>query len=132
LRICLRNGVVHSRKCRTCERAVSREQQAHLRATNNVRIKRIRANSHARMRYGFTQLSDRDTLLAQQGNSCAICGRTGCEWGQGFNDKWHVDHDHTNPEPNHRGVLCGRCNLALGHMEQVGLEKFTAYLEAHK
>jgi ribosomal protein S14 len=83
------------------------------------------------MRYGLRELAHRDELLAEQNNACAICGVTGYTWGKGFNKRWHVDHDHNNPEPNHRGVLCERCNLVLGVLEKVGLTRFISYLEKY-
>ena len=48
-------------------------------------------------------------LLAQQDNKCAICG---LESESDRFGRLHVDHCH---ETNHiRGLLCHRCNTALG------------------
>lgn len=50
-------------------------------------------------------------LLALQGNACAICRKPFAD-GRSKNGP-QVDHDHTTGYV--RGVLCGRCNSALGH-----------------
>jgi hypothetical protein len=79
--------------------------------------------------YGVT-LAKRDALLASQGDACAICGRTGLTWGKGFNDVWHIDHEH-GKEGTHRGILCATCNLALGKLEPY-MNKVLEYLAKHK
>lgn len=72
-------------------------------------------------RYGLTQEAF-DALLAEQGGRCAICGSTDPKTHHG---RWHIDHDHSCC-PNRdqrtcgecvRGLLCGQCNLGLGHFE---------------
>lgn len=47
-------------------------------------------------------------LLEQQGGKCPICG-TDNPGGR----NWHTDHDHITGKI--RGILCGRCNIMLGH-----------------
>jgi hypothetical protein len=49
--------------------------------------------------------------LAEQENSCAICG-TNTPGGRG---QFHADHDHETNQP--RGVLCHNCNVALGNFQ---------------
>lgn len=66
-------------------------------------------------RFGITR-EEFDALFASQGNLCAIC--RGGDPGTNF---WAVDHDHACcPGSNKtcgkciRGILCFRCNHALG------------------
>ena len=55
-------------------------------------------------KYGIT-LDDYEALSAAQDNRCLICGDA--ETGG-----LHVDHDHRTGRV--RGLLCGRCNKAIG------------------
>lgn len=82
--------------------------------------------------YGLTQ-ADFDALLDRQQNACAIC--TTAEPGT---KGWHIDHDHACcPGVGScgncvRGLLCGKCNLLLGHADDstVRLDQAKAYLVA--
>ena len=60
--------------------------------------------------YGITQ-ADYDRLLALQYGRCAICGTT----KPGTRGTWRVDHDHRTGQV--RGLLCDRCNLGIGYMQ---------------
>jgi len=71
-----------------------------------------RAKSSGYMRqylYGLTP-EQYDALLAEQDGKCAIC-RTDDWPGKGP----HVDHEHETGKV--RGLLCGKCNVALGNMD---------------
>lgn len=59
--------------------------------------------------YGLT-FEGRDNIVKSQGNSCAICGNE-------FEDEryMHVDHCHSTGKV--RGVLCSRCNQAIGLLQ---------------
>jgi hypothetical protein len=61
--------------------------------------------SHLKRKYGLT-LEEFHAMLAAQGGGCAICGRPGVD---------QVDHDHRSGRV--RGILCFRCNVALGQLD---------------
>lgn len=62
-----------------------------------------------RSKYGLTP-EDYDALLASQGGVCAICKQEPASRG------FHVDHDHVTGRV--RGLLCNRCNVALGNFRE--------------
>jgi hypothetical protein len=62
--------------------------------------------SHLKRKYGLT-LEAFEALLASQGGGCAICGRT---------DADNVDHDHGTGQV--RGILCFKCNVAIGLVDE--------------
>ena len=55
-------------------------------------------------------LAEYNKRFDDQNGLCMICGN-GPE-GRGKNDRLVVDHDHRTDEI--RGLICGRCNVALG------------------
>jgi hypothetical protein len=61
----------------------------------------------ARRRVGADRVVD--ALKDSQGNLCAICGKA---------DNLHIDHDHNTGKI--RGLLCAKCNIALGCMQAPG------------
>jgi hypothetical protein len=70
------------------------------------------AAKYARKRdktYGLAP-GEYDALLEAQGRACAICRTT----VPGAGRSWAVDHDHKTGRV--RGLLCARCNLAIGGM----------------
>jgi hypothetical protein len=62
--------------------------------------------SHLKRKYALT-IEQYDQMLAKQGGGCAICGRPPRP-----DISLHVDHDHETGRI--RGLLCFRCNNALG------------------
>jgi Recombination endonuclease VII len=64
-------------------------------------------------KYGIT-IDAYNQLLKEQDSRCAICG----EQNNGGVRDWrlHIDHDHETDEV--RGLLCSRCNLAIGHLRE--------------
>jgi hypothetical protein len=71
---------------------------------NRERIQRANRSRHLVKKYGIT-LDEYEALSESQNHLCQICGDTE-EGGL------HVDHDHRTGEI--RGLLCGRCNKAIG------------------
>lgn len=75
--------------------------------------------------YGIT-IEEYESMRAIQNYSCAICFTPEAETTHGRLD---VDHDHETGQV--RGLLCGKCNKALGLMrDDAGLLRAAAdYLE---
>jgi hypothetical protein len=96
------------------------ENQRRRRARPDVKAKN-RAD-HLRRKYGITQ-ADYEALLARQNGGCAICRRKPNE-----KISLHVDHEHDSGRI--RGLLCFRCNNALGDLgdDPVQLQRAIAYL----
>ena len=74
--------------------------------------------------------------LAAQGGGCAMCGTKtpGGPW-----PKFHIDHDHSCCGPNRscdkcrRGLLCNRCNLVLGFIEnEIWAKQAKVYLNTYR
>jgi hypothetical protein len=83
---------------------------------------------HIFRRYGITK-DQFDQMVANQDNKCKICGNPPSMKTR-KSSVLHVDHDHKTKKV--RGLLCNRCNNALGIIEQRDLvAKAEAYLEAY-
>jgi hypothetical protein len=65
---------------------------------------------HLRRKYGMT-VADYDRMFEAQGGVCAICFEARPE-----DRTLHVDHDHESGVI--RGLLCFRCNNALGDFRE--------------
>ena|SRR3990172_1429595 len=68
-------------------------------------------------------------LLALQGGGCAICGA-----GPSNTRTWRLSVDHCHSTRKVRGLLCTRCNTALGSFKDdvALLRAAIAYLERNK
>ena len=123
----------HRHDCKTCHGAAHKEWYAKNRNEEIQRVKRWqqankdRVNAsqrrrrreggeehrlreregHLRRKYGL-RIRDFETLLIAQLGMCAICGRY-------ERQKLHVDHDHGTNRV--RGLLCGKCNKAIGLLD---------------
>ncbi len=73
--------------------------------------KRKQTNSHLVRTFNIT-IEDYETMLDKQNNVCAICGKGETREYNGTRIKLAVDHCHITGEV--RGLLCSKCNLALG------------------
>jgi hypothetical protein len=122
-----------SSRCRPCSDAatiVSRNknlprQRVYDRAYYE-RTKAKRPAYYLKKLYGIT-VEIYEQMVVDQRGVCAICGSA--PTGKRNFTKLHVDHDHVTSRV--RGLLCGRCNLAIGMLadNQEHLFKALEYLE---
>ncbi len=100
-----------------------RENQRRMRSSPEGK-ERQRAG-HLKRKYGIT-IEQYDQMLAEQGGGCAICGREPRP-----DISLHLDHDHESG--NLRGILCFRCNNALGDLDDdvALLRAAVRYLESY-
>lgn len=86
-------------------------------------------NNHLGYEYGVTR-EQYDAMYVSQGGVCAICGAL--PYHDKRQKKLNVDHDHATGHV--RGLLCGRCNRAIGLMldDQDRLLNASNYIAAHK
>lgn len=75
---------------------------------NKERVQEMSRARNLERKYGITH-EEWETLFGEQGEVCAICG---AEESGGFG--WATDHCHSTERL--RGILCNRCNLAIGLM----------------
>lgn len=113
--------------CRPCSRRKKRESNARIKqsdpeawlerrrayvASYKVRYpERVRASDRRqklRGKFGITE-EEYQALLAKQNGCCAICGD--------HPDKKALAVDHCHDSGQIRGLLCGKCNTALGLMD---------------
>ena len=74
---------------------------------------KVGADKHLRQKYGIT-LDQYDDMLSDQGGVCAICGEYNVD-RKDTHLRMPVDHCHKTGKV--RGILCNRCNLVLGKVE---------------
>jgi hypothetical protein len=110
-------------RCRQCETAISAEWHH-----NNKEKARVANRRITLQRYYGLSVEEYEHMLRQQGGVCAICGTAGYDKRQKY---LCVDHDHATGAI--RGLLCGRCNFAVGFFcdnpEFAG--KMIEYLQSH-
>lgn len=95
--------------------------------TIDPKLQEYRRRAQLKRNYNLT-IEEYADILENQDYSCGVCGIDKCSSGRRF----AVDHCHKTGEI--RGILCGRCNLALGQVDD-SIEKLTqliAYLDRHK
>lgn len=104
---------------RRCREADPAWQGRQVRATIASSLKR---------KYGLT-FETRDALLASQGGVCKLCGRP-VKFGTAGGA--HVDHCHSTGRV--RGILCQKCNTALGTLGDTAesLERAVRYLKGEQ
>lgn len=89
------------------EKHIARRREHYLANRSDALQKR---RAYGLSRYGIT-VEQYDAMLAAQNGVCAICFNATGEKKY----RLSVDHDHTTGRV--RGLLCGGCNVTLGHMK---------------
>lgn len=108
--------------CRTCDR----QRQKEFAATPDGKkaVRRWEDRSRLKYRYGVS-IEDYERRVSLQSGKCAICNRVPTT---GRGKRLQIDHDHTTGR--FRGLLCHKCNTALGTFgdDLEGVMKVVAYL----
>ena len=93
-----------------------------------TRCKDCTNKAHLNRRYGHGAAETKERLFKKQSGRCAICKGTTASMQRG-DSKWALDHCHKTGRI--RGVLCHRCNLTLGYLEQheFDIEPFRQYAD---
>lgn len=76
---------------------------------NPVEYERMLLKSHLKRHYKLS-LEQYDSMLEEQGGTCAICKSAETTKNRKY---LSVDHDHATGEV--RGLLCHKCNVLLGY-----------------
>jgi hypothetical protein len=99
-------------------------------ADNKDRTDENRRRWHIKKRYGIS-IEEFDAILAQQGGVCAICGQDEPDAHGRTGTKFKLSIDHCHDSNEIRGILCNRCNRAIGLLnDDVDLlKKAIEYLE---
>lgn len=92
-------------------------------STGNKRCAIKTRSYQLKTNYGIT-VDDFDIMFEGQGKCCKICKKENIT-----GKNWHVDHSHINGKI--RGILCQKCNQALGMVydDVLILEKMIEYLK---
>lgn len=97
------------RTCITCRRA---SQRRRVRSPEQVVARQAQSETWRFKRYGITT-EEQEALFTAQGGLCAICHLPEtARKRNGSPKKLSVDHDHITGRV--RGLLCLRCNTAIG------------------
>lgn len=121
----LRRGDAISCGCsKKSNRQLSASQRIHQNEyrKRHPRIGEWRKRDKLKSKFGIS-LEEYNGLLQRQGGACAICGVLP------ISRSLAVDHDHATKRI--RGLLCTKCNIALGYMndDPEVLRKAASYLE---
>lgn len=113
--------------CRACGAQRSREwlkANPNWRAENLARCKKFEHKSRLKLKYGLTPL-ELERIIVQQDGKCAVCRAVFLD-----TKRRHIDHCHLTKKV--RGLLCQRCNMALGLLDDSPerLHAAARYLEA--
>ncbi len=86
-------------RCKECQSYVKKEMASYYRG------------KHLEYKYNMTH-EDYEAMLEQQDHKCAVCGISEVH---AENSRLCVDHDHNTGQV--RGLLCKKCNQAIGLLQ---------------
>jgi len=123
-----RNTGRHYRKshCKSCDSKKNKKYISNMEKRKKRNLRRVEWNRSVKAFFPPELFKQR---LLEQNGVCAICGAKDA----GGRGAFHADHDHETSTP--RGVLCHRCNIALGHFKdnpkilQAAIEYLNKYSE---
>lgn len=107
-------GMGRQPSCVNCTAALRLANQGRKNVARRVSTNPDRREVNLRQgvqRYGIT-FEQYEVMLTKQDGRCAICGDRPDPDGRGSSARLHVDHHHGTKQV--RGLLCGRCNVAIG------------------
>lgn len=98
--------------CKDCRNKMAQSWYHNLVAKkwNKQHIERARKNQ-LKAKYNIT-IEDYDKMFMQQNGVCAVCGKTESSKNQYGLRRLSVDHNHKTGKV--RGLLCAKCNQAIG------------------
>lgn len=120
-----REGMVKPR-CKACDSELARQWFAE----NKERSKETRHRWSLKNTYGITH-EDYQRLLDEQGGVCAVCGEDEPNEHGRTGTKFRLAVDHCHDTGRVRGLLCQKCNRAIGLLRDDSglLRKAIDYLE---
>jgi hypothetical protein len=110
--------------CRECGQQFSPYRSHQESCSKKCREKKAERTFNLRHKYGLT-IEEYEQRLNQQGGVCAICKKA-----EPARRRYAVDHDHRTGVV--RGLLCTRCNNALGcfHDDPLLMDRAAQYIRA--
>ena len=88
----------------TCKSCVG-ESTTQWSKDNPEKMKEIRRKAKLKKKYGIS-LKQYDEMVIKHGNKCAVCNKT--------HERRPLNVDHCHATGKVRGLLCDKCNMALG------------------
>lgn len=119
----------YCKECTTNDlNAIPRRKHKDLPTEKKERRKQTYQKHRLKKFYGIAP-EDYEGMLETQDGKCAICGAR--EPGGKHNGNFMIDHCHKTGGV--RGLLCNRCNLAIGVLKDdlVLIDQVRKYIEAH-
>jgi len=119
-----KNCGMHDGRLNTCKDCVAAYAKDY-RSKNREVLRKLKSIAARKRKYNITP-DEMYGIFEKQGKVCAICGRNN-PTGRG----WQVDHEHTTGKV--RGILCHRCNTAIGMLKDDPnlLQQALDYLRRH-